>query len=291
MIYKNIWGNTREISPTYPNQARLIRAVRFALNQVQNLFQDLRFQGTKIFDTQNFKRKSIVILQRCSNNISVFILCNLVVIIFLFFGCDLNPLVYRMGANYVPIESIGNQWTYLLEDSTEKTVKVTGTAVVGGRSSFVVDDNFTSGFWWKGPEGVDRYVLETRFINNQVVEIEKRWRPHLLLPLVLGNHWIDEYEKETIVFGDTICRRVVVEGKVDSILTLTVPSGTFEECYKVRMDVLEITCSPFEGDTCNVSCDTLRAQHYEYYAPDVGLIKREEIGGLSEEELITYTVQ
>jgi hypothetical protein len=208
-----------------------------------------------------------------------------------FLGCDLNPLVFRMGANYVPIESIGNQWTYLQEDSTEKIVKVTGTAVVGGRSSFVVDDNFTSEFWWKGAEGVDRYIVETRFINSEVVEIEKRWRPHLVLPLVLGNHWLDEYENETIVFGDTICRRVVVEGKVEEILTLTVPSGTFEECYKVRMNVLEITCSPFEGYTCNVSCDTLRAQQYEYYAPDIGLIKREEIGGLSEEELISYTVQ
>ncbi|MCH7761083.1 hypothetical protein IIA15_06745 [candidate division TA06 bacterium] len=208
-------------------------------------------------------------------------------------GCGKNPMVFRMVSNYVPIETIGNRWVYLQGDGTTKIVEVTGTAVVGGRSCFVVEDNSNveDEFWWKGPEGVDRYVVETRFVNNQEFEIEKRWRPHLELPLVLGNQWVNNFENETIVFGDTICREVMLEGVVDSIVTVTVPAGTFEECYKVRINVLEITCSPFEGDTCNVSCDTLRVQSYETYAPDVGLVMREEIGGTFVEELQTFEVK
>ena len=196
-----------------------------------------------------------------------------------------------MASNYTPIETIGNQWVYLREDSTIKFVEVTGTSVAGGRSCFVVEEDFLGEYWWKGPEGLDQYVVATRFVNSEDVVIEERWRPHLELPLVLGNRWEDLFEKETIVFGDTICRRVELEGEVEKILTVTVPAGTFEECYRVRIETVEITCSPFEGDTCNVSCDTLRIQEYEYYAPDVGLIKREEIGGPSSEVLQSFQVR
>jgi len=199
-------------------------------------------------------------------------------------GCSMDPLVYRIASNYMPTGTVGNTWTYELPGSRQKLVTIAGSDAILGRDCIRVQVDFEDNYWYRDEDQFDEYV-RTVYLYNEEHVIEERWARHLVLPLVLGNTWSEDYEQTTLVYGQPVTRRVQTEGEVRSIQNVTVPAGEFEQCYVVRLETIGETETPY-GDGW---VDSTFVE--EYYAPDVGLVRRVNLLTEEEEVLESFTLQ
>ncbi len=202
----------------------------------------------------------------------------LVVIVFTGGCVASDPLAYRMMADYLPLRTAGDWWTYTDGEGRRMHLEVAGDSVVLNRACKVLERDYEREFWFRGGGEVARYVQETLEINAQDVVVEERWRPWLKLPLVLGNSWKDTFRKETVAFGDTILREVEISGRVVSRESLSVPAGEFDQCYRVEILLTELTESKIFGEAFQ------RRVFNEWYAGDVGLLRFEDGGNAWELE-------
>ena len=196
----------------------------------------------------------------------------------------MDPLVYRIGSDYIPMDAVGNTWSYELSGGNEKLVLVAGSSVLLRRSCMEVQVNFEDGYWYKGEDYFDEYV-KTTYLFNEEFFLEERWARRLALPQVLGNTWAEEFESITMVYGEPVKRTVTLNGKVIAIRDVSVPAGRFEQCYVVRLEQVGEIDTPYG----NGSVDTTFVE--EYYAPDIGLVKRMDLLTLEEEVLKDYSLR
>ncbi|HID92961.1 MAG TPA: hypothetical protein EYP60_02585 [bacterium (Candidatus Stahlbacteria)] len=200
--------------------------------------------------------------------------------LYLFFvvSCRESPLIFRIGANYIPIENIGNYWVYVSQVDTIR-VEVKQKEVVESRECYLLERNAQPEYWWKGEGKLDEFHSEVISVGGNEFLLGNFWIPHLKLPLFIGNKWEDEFMQQTILYGDTITLIIQVEGGVESIEEI----GTFDNCYKVQYTKIIKRESKAFG---NVNDTTIS---YEWYAPNVGIVKRIVNG--REENLIRYKVK
>jgi len=196
----------------------------------------------------------------------------------------MDPLVYRIGSDYIPMDAVGNTWSYGLSGGGERLVSVAGSSVILRRSCMKVQINFQDEYWFKCEDYFDEYVKTTYLFNEEFV-LEERWARRLALPLILGNTWADEFESTTMVYGEPVRRSVTLDGKVVAIRDVSVPAGRFEQCYVVRLEQVGEIGTPY-GDG---SIDSTFVE--EYYAPDVGLVKRVDLLTHEEEVLTDYSLR
>ena len=199
-------------------------------------------------------------------------------------GCSMDPLVYRIGSDYIPMDAVGNTWSYNLSSGGEKLVSVAGSSIMLRRDCMRVQVNLQDGYWYKGEDYFDEYVKTTYLFNEEFV-LEERWARRLALPLVLGNTWADEFENTIMVYGEPVKRSVTLDGKVVAIRDVSVPAGRFDQCYVVRLEQVGVIDTPYG----NGSVDSTFVE--EYYAPDIGLIKRVNLLTLEKEELRDYSLK
>lgn len=196
----------------------------------------------------------------------------------------MDPLVYRIGSDYIPMDAVGNTWSYNLSSGGEKLVSVAGSSIMLRRDCMRVQVNFQDGYWYKGEDYFDEYVKTTYLFNEEFV-LEERWARRLALPLVLGNTWTDEFENTIMVYGEPVKRSVTLVGKVVAIRDVSVPAGRFDQCYVVRLEQVGVIDTPYG----NGSVDSTFVE--EYYAPDIGLVKRANLLTLEKEELRDYSLK
>ncbi|MEW6686242.1 MAG: hypothetical protein AB1393_08555 [Candidatus Edwardsbacteria bacterium] len=187
----------------------------------------------------------------------------------LFGGCGRrNPLLFRLSKDYLPL-TVGNSWEYIYSDGYTFSVVIDTTETKESRLAFRLMKNYQTEYWWKGEGDFAEYVSYSVYFGGDEYSVEKRWRKHLVLPLVMGNKWEDPYQGTTLIAGTTLDRESNLEGEVVGIEKINLPSGNFEECYKVHLVYSSKMISPLFS-----TAETLLVD--EWYAPDVGLIKRWE---------------
>lgn len=196
----------------------------------------------------------------------------------------MDPLVYRIGSDYIPMDAVGNTWFYNLSSGGEKRVSVAGSSIMLRRDCMRVQVDFQDGYWYKGEDYFDEYVKTTYLFNEEFV-LEERWARRLALPLVLGNTWTDEFENTIMVYGEPVKRSVTLDGEVVAIRDVSVPAGRFDQCYVVRLEQVGVIDTPYG----NGSVDSAFVE--EYYAPDIGLVKRVNLLTLEKEELRDYSLK
>ena len=199
-------------------------------------------------------------------------------------GCSMDPLVYRISSDYMPVTTVGNTWTYELTGSGERLVSIVGEDAILGRDCIRAQVDFEDRYWYRDEDQFDVYV-RTIYLYNEEHVIEERWARYLELPLVLDNTWAEEYEQTTSVYGQPVTRRVRTEGRVTAIRNVTVPAGEFEQCYVVRLEMIGETQTPYGDDWA----DTTLVE--EYYAPDIGLVRRVDLLTDEEEVLESFSLQ
>jgi hypothetical protein len=199
-------------------------------------------------------------------------------------GCSMDPMVYRIASNYVPVEEAGNSWEYEISTGGTSVVSIEGEGAILGRDCLLVLVNFENTYWYRDEDQFDMYV-KTNYLYNEEFTIEERWAKHLVLPLVLGNTWSDQFEKTTLVYGQPVTRRTMMNARVTAIQDLVLPAGKFEQCYVVRLETIGVTETPYG----NGWVDSLFVE--EYYAPDVGLVRSVDLLTGEEESLTSYTVK
>ncbi|MDI6840838.1 MAG: hypothetical protein QMD71_08355 [bacterium] len=191
----------------------------------------------------------------------------------LLLGCKQSSLLFRAGADYFPLKP-ENTWVYLHTSYSDKdtiTLKVIKNEVIGTRECWLLERNGYPEYWWKDENRVDKFYLQTIFVNGEEDTIASFWLTWLELPFVLGNLWSYMFKEQSYIIGDTIKVDVQVKGEVLDL------DGND---YKVRVELIEHQ----ESMEFGTSCDTITC--YEWYRPNIGVIKR-VIDGV-EEKLISY---
>jgi len=136
--------------------------------------------------------------------------------LFIVFGCRESPLIFRIRANYIPIENIGNYWVYVSQADTIK-LEVKRKEVIEGRECYLLERNAQPEYWWKGNGKVDKFHSENMNVGGNEFLLGNFWIPHLKVPLFLGNKWEDEFIQQTVVYGDTITLIIKAE-EIGSII-------------------------------------------------------------------------
>jgi hypothetical protein len=186
-------------------------------------------------------------------------------------GCKLNDgVLRRSAADYFPLHA-GSEWRYDL-DGTTSLVRVRGDSLVDNYPVTVVLRDYEEEYWLESQGDVSRFVSTVVNLGGTDYPLEQRFRRFYVLPFVLGNSWSDDFNDTVDVLGDTIHYRHEIDGKVTAIDTVTVPAGSFADCYEVDLNELVVV---------NDSVASISTQ--EWYAPNVGLVKR--VQGSSEELL------
>ncbi|MCK4353393.1 hypothetical protein KAW65_08315 [candidate division WOR-3 bacterium] len=175
-------------------------------------------------------------------------------------GCKQSPLLYRMAADYFPLEP-DNEWIYLENKKDTLILKVIKNEVIGQRDScWLLERNVVPEYWYKSDDRLDKFYSKTIVINGETEEIAAFWLPYLKLPLIIGNSWNQIFEKESYILGDTVKIEVQIEGEVVDLEN---------ENYKIRIKLIEnLNC----GNFGTASSDT--TLYDQWYKPNVGMIKQ-----------------
>jgi hypothetical protein len=186
-------------------------------------------------------------------------------------GCKLNDgVLRRSAADYFPLRT-GSEWRYDLGGTTS-LVQVRGDSLAYNYPVTVVLRDYEEEYWLESQGDVSRFVNTVVNRGGTDYPLEQRFRRFYVLPFVLGNSWSDDFDDTVDVLGDTIHYRHKIDGKVAAIAPVTVPAGSFADCYEVDLNELVV----MNDSVTNTSTQ-------EWYAPGVGLVKR--IQGSSEELL------
>ncbi len=187
-------------------------------------------------------------------------------------GCSRNPLVYRTGANYLPIENAGSKWIFETEDGRILTMETGGKTTKDDRDCYIIENNYRTEYWYKTTGELSKYVTHTIQYGGEDFLLTERWMKHLELPLILGNCWEDSFEIEKTILGEKIRRTLKSRGEIEEIEDLVVPAGRFMECYKVKTEIIIADSSEFFPSFSDTSIV------YEWYGPNIGIVKKIEDG-------------
>lgn len=172
-------------------------------------------------------------------------------------GCS-NPFSIRMCADYFPLQ-VGNKWVYNVggEASFKAEIEVMSydtfyTVTVGGEEMLIER---------RAGEVNIVYELTTTYLGEEVF-FGTIHEPYLSLPFIENDNWEREFKPSTVYKGDTVRKSLFIAVDSVKITTLTVPSGKFNEVYCIRRTRIE---------------DEDSLISYEWYAPNVGLIRKETL--------------
>jgi len=181
-------------------------------------------------------------------------------ILVLVLGCE-NSFSARMTADYFPLKK-GNKWVYDVQgdNNYQIEIEVTGIENIQGDSMFSVN---TGGeikrFQRKSGKANRIRELFTTYEGDKV-SFGIIYEPYLLLPPIEGENWEKEFRFHSVHNGDTIEKKFLV--KIDSVknTTIILNSENYKNVYRLRRTIIEDNDSLIQ---------------YEWFAPNIGLIKKE----------------
>jgi len=181
-------------------------------------------------------------------------------ILVLALGCE-NSFSTRITSDYFPLKK-GNKWIYNVqgENNYQIEIKVTGTESIQGDSIFLVNTGGEIKRFQREPGTASRMRELFTTCDGEKVSFGTIFEPYLLLPPIEGEKWEKEFRFNSIYHGDTIEKKFSV--KIDSLINTTVilNSENYKNVYRLRRTIIEDSDSLIQ---------------YEWFAPNIGLIKKE----------------
>lgn len=191
-------------------------------------------------------------------------------------GCE-NSFSTRASADYFPLKT-GNTWLYnvLGENNYQIEIEVTGIENTQGDSVFLVSTGGEIKRFQRKPGTANRIRELYSTYEGEKVTFGTIYEPYLLLPPIEGEKWEKEFRFNSTHNGDTIEKNFLV--KIDSVINTTIilNSETYKNVYKLRRTIVEDNDSLIQ---------------YDWFAPNVGLIKKEILSDSTLWELSSFSVQ
>jgi hypothetical protein len=185
-------------------------------------------------------------------------------------GCD-NPFSTRMTADYFPLAE-GNIWEYEVKENNNYQISV---AVIREDSLIQVDVGGDVQYFERKSGIINRVRELISFYDGGRVTFGRIFEPYLLLPPIEGENWQKEFNLSSIYIGDTVRKYFFVS--IDSVIITSVDlnSGSYENVYRLKRTTIE------DQDTII---------QYEWFAPDIGLIKKVILPDSATWELTSFTI-
>ena len=183
-------------------------------------------------------------------------------------GCGRNPLFFRMGADYYPIDDIGSQWEYSINGGGDLIVTVIDQAEIGERTCYRVLSGADYTYWIANDGYLEFYEDHRVMFNGYEIPLYQSWVTWLDWPLTTGYLRTDTVSTFTESQGVTISHDWKRTSFVLGIETS--PDGKWAECYHLRQNETTINwirVAGFDPETTVVSRDI-------WLAPDVGMVAR-----------------
>lgn len=198
----------------------------------------------------------------------------LLLILPLALACESQTFFKRLASDYTPYQNIGNRWEFVVAGEDTFTIEwlVTNRVTLGGVMASEIEEGENILYMAREPDGLYEWVSTKRKFSDEEITLEERWRKRLELPLATGNRWVDSYENEVTHTGLTYRMESKLEGEVDGIDPVLTQADFFENAYAVDIRIETTIDDPISGETTEVT--VLR----EWYAPDVGLVRRKITG-------------
>ena len=190
-------------------------------------------------------------------------------------GCK-NSFSTRMTADYFPLK-MGNEWVFDVkgDNNYQIEMEVTDVEVTQGDSLFLVEVSGET-YLFERESGIVNKVRElfTTYEGERVV-FGTVYEPYLLLPPIEGENWEREFNFSSVHNGETLEKDFLIS--VDSIIhtSIVVNSENHENVYHLRRTVIEDDDSTVE---------------YEWFAPNIGLIRKEIPDDSTIWELASFTL-
>ncbi len=181
-------------------------------------------------------------------------------ILALVLGCK-NSFSTRMTADYFPLK-MGNKWVYDVkgENNYQIEIEVTGTDVIQGDSLFLVDIGGEI-YHFERKSGTVKKIRELfTTYEGERVDFGTVYEPYLLLPPIEGENWEKEFKLSTVYREEILEKDFLIS--VDSVIhtSIVVNSENYENVYHLKRTIVEDRDSTVE---------------HEWFAPNIGLIKKE----------------
>jgi hypothetical protein len=191
-------------------------------------------------------------------------------ILVLALGCD-NPFSTRMTADYFPLAG-GNTWVYEVKENNNYQITVD---VTQQDSLFKVDAGGDVQYFERKSGIINRVRELISTYEGERVTFGRIFEPYLLLPPIEGENWQREFNLSSIYRGDTVRKYFSVS--IDSVIITPVVlnSGSYENVYRIIRTTIE------DQDT------TIQ---YEWFAPDIGLVKKVVLPDSATWELTSFTI-
>ncbi|MBN2588194.1 MAG: hypothetical protein JXA64_09485 [Candidatus Fermentibacteraceae bacterium] len=196
-------------------------------------------------------------------------------------GCGRNPLYFRMGADYYPIDQIGSQWEYSIAGGGTLIVQVIDQTERGERACYRVLTGADYTYWIANEGYLEFYEDHRVMFNGYEVPLYQAWVTWLDWPLTTGYSRTDSASTFAVSQGVTISHDWL---RTSTVLGIgTSPDGRWEQCYHLVQDETTINWIRTPG----FEPETTVVQRELWLAPDVGLVERQTAD--STLTLVSYT--
>ncbi|MEO0293192.1 MAG: hypothetical protein ABIN61_03090 [candidate division WOR-3 bacterium] len=192
-------------------------------------------------------------------------------ILVLVLSCE-NPFSIRMTADYFPLKE-GNKWIYKVKEENYQVV----VEVIEDRENLFGVDVGGDLQYFERKKGIVNKVRDlVKTYEGDKIYFGKVYEPYLFLPPIEGENWEREFTFFTTYKGDTVRKYLYIS--IDSVKSTDVilNNTKYNNVYQMRRKVIEDE-------------DTLL--QYEWFAPNVGLIKRVIMPDSIVWELLSYIVK
>lgn len=170
-------------------------------------------------------------------------------------GCS-NPFSIRMSADYFPLE-VGNKWIYKVEGEATSQAQI---EVISYDTVYLVSVQGEEILYERREGEVNLLTELTTTYLGERISFGKIREPYLRLPFIKNDSWEAQFNFSTVFIGDTVYKSLFISVDSVEITTISVPFRNYDEVYRLRRMHIED-----EDSTIT----------YEWYAPNVGLIKKE----------------
>jgi len=199
----------------------------------------------------------------------------LIPLILVLLSCRTESLFNRLGEDYLPYDNVNSMWEFRVagEDTLTVEWKVKSKVIYKGREASLIESTEGDFYYSAGQDALHEFVSRTIFSLGKTLVLEERWRPRVENPMNLGNRWEGDYTNQVVQQGITYSIESSLTGVVEEIETVSTPVDFFDECYRVSI----VSSSTITFPSGSTEEDVIRVQ--EWYAPGVGMVRREVEGG------------
>jgi hypothetical protein len=161
-----------------------------------------------------------------------------------------------MSSDYFPLQ-VGNKWIFKVEGQPQSRAVI---EVISFDTVYLVREAGREIFIER-KEGEVNLIEEliTTYLGD-IITFGKVRETYLRLPFIEDDYWEIKFSLSTVYIGDTIHKNLHIIVDSIYITSLSVPTGDYDDVYHLRRIRIE--------DDDSVLC-------YEWYAPDIGLIRKE----------------